>query len=56
MKKSVSIEEREIRFVEDVWLNYFNQYLYDNEIISEKEYKLMTEKIATRRTKLSSRK
>lgn len=52
----MSCEEREVRFVEDAWLNYFNRYLYDNEIISEKQYKQMTDMIAARKTKISSRK
>ena len=56
MKKAMSCEEREVRFVEDAWLNYFNRYLYDNEIISEKQYKQMTGMIASRKTKISSRK
>ena len=53
MKKALSDEEREKRFAEDAWLNYFNQYLFEQGTISEKEYKRMTEKIATRRAKLS---
>ena len=53
MKKALSDEECEKRFAEDVWLNYFNQYLFEHGTISEKEYKRMTEKIATRRAKLS---
>ena len=53
MKKALSDEEREKRFAEDVWLDYFNQYLFEHGTISEKEYKRMTEKIATRRAKLS---
>ena len=40
----MSCEEREVRFVEDAWLNYFNRYLYDNEIISEKQYKQKKER------------
>lgn len=48
----MSNEEREIRFAEDAWLNYFNRRLYEQGIISEKEYKKMTEKIAARKSKL----
>ena len=58
MEKVLSEEEREkleIKFAEDVWLNYFNKYLFENGTISEQEYKKMTEKIAVRKTKLSRR-
>lgn len=54
MKKVLSAEERERRFAEDAWLNYFNQYLWENGAISESEYKKMTEKIVMRKAKLSS--
>ena len=54
MKKALLDEEREKRFVEDAWLNYFNRYLFENGAISEKEYKKMTEKIVTRTSKLAS--
>ena len=37
---------------EDLWLNYFNLYLYENKIISDKEFKKMTEKIAERKAKI----
>jgi hypothetical protein len=53
VKKVLSDEEREKRFAEDAWLNYFNRYLFEQGTISEKEYKKMTEKIATRKSKLS---
>ena len=56
MKKALTEEEREKieqRFVQDVWLNYFNQYLFEHGTISEKEYKKMTEKIAMRKSSLS---
>lgn len=59
MKKALSDEERERverRFAEDVWLNYFNRYLFESGTISEKEYKKMTEKIAMRKSKLSHKK
>ena len=51
MKKVLADEEREKRFAEDAWLNYFNRYLFSSGVISEKEYKRMTEKIALRRAK-----
>ena len=54
MKKVLADEEREKRFAEDAWLNYFNRYLFEHGTISEKEYKKMTEKIASRKSKLSN--
>lgn len=56
VKKALSDEERERRFAEDAWLNYFNRYLFEQGTISEKEYKKMTEKIANRKAKLSRHK
>ena len=44
-------EEDEKRMAETIWLNYFNRYLFEHGTISEKEYKKMTEKIATRTAK-----
>ena len=49
MGKVITDEEREKRMAEDIWLNYFNRYLYESNTISEKEYKRMTEKIAARK-------
>ena len=51
MGKVLTDEEREERMAEDIWLNYFNRYLYEHGTISEKEYKRMTEKIATRKAR-----
>lgn len=51
MGKVITDEEREKRMAEDIWLNYFNRYLYESKTISEKEYKRMTEKIAARKAK-----
>ena len=51
MGKVLTDEEREKRMPEDIWLNYFNRYLYESKTISEKEYKRMTEKIAARKAK-----
>ena len=53
MGKVLSSEEREKRIAEDIWLNYFNRYLFEDGAISEKEYRRMTEIIALRKTKLS---
>ena len=56
VKKVLTKEESEKRFAEEAWLNYFNRYLFEHGTISEKEYKKMTEKIATRKSKLSQEK
>lgn len=53
MKKALLDDEREKRMAEDIWLNYFNHYLFETGTISEKEYKKMTEKITTRKARLS---
>ena len=53
VKRALLDEEREIRVSEDLWLNYFNRYLFENGTITEKEYKKMVEKIANRKAKLS---
>jgi hypothetical protein len=53
MGKALTDEEREKRMAEDIWLNYFNRYLFEHGTISEKEYKRMTEKIAIRKAKRS---
>ena len=45
MGKVITDEEREKRMAEDIWLNYFNRYLYESNTISEKEYKRMTERL-----------
>jgi hypothetical protein len=36
MRRILTAEEREKRFAEDAWLNYFNRYLFENGVISEK--------------------
>ena len=46
MEKNARSEQLERRFAEQVWLNYFNRYLYEHGTITEKDYKRMTEKIA----------
>jgi hypothetical protein len=51
----MSNEEREERFAEEAWLNYFNKYLFESGVISEREYKKMTEKIATKKPSKLSR-
>ncbi len=34
------------RAAEEIWLNYFNRYLFEHGTISEKEYNMMTQKIS----------
>ena len=41
-------EKLRIELAEKIWLNYFNQYLFEHGTISEREYKKMTEIIAQR--------
>ena len=53
MKKALLDDAQEKRAVEDIWLNYFNHYLFEQGTISEKEYQKMTEKIVIRSAKLS---
>jgi len=53
VKKVLTNEERERLFAEEAWLQYLNRYLLLNHVISDKEYKLMLEKIASRKSKLS---
>ena len=53
MGKVLTDEEREKRMAEDIWLNYFNHYLFEHGTVSEKEYKKMTELIAIRKAKRS---
>ncbi len=53
MDKNKKNETSEKRFAEQAWLNYFNRFLFEEGTISEKEYKLMTEKIAERTAKMA---
>lgn len=46
MAKPQTDEEREKRLAEALWLNYFNNFLFREGTITEKEYKRMVEKIA----------
>lgn len=43
-----ALEKREKIFAEQAYLEYFNRYLYTHNVISEREYKQMVEKIAAR--------
>ena len=51
MSKAIADDAREQRVAEDVWLNYFNRYLFEHGTISKKEYLRMTELIAMRASK-----
>lgn len=42
---------KEKQVSESLWLKYFNNYLFEKGIITEREYAQMTEKIAQRETK-----
>ena len=53
MNKNKNNDEKEKRFAEFAWLNYFNRFLFEEGTISEKEYKRMTEKIAERTAKMA---
>ena len=48
MKKNTMLDNQEKIIAENLWLNYLNRYLFEGKVITEKEYKLMTEKIALR--------
>ncbi len=48
MSKTLNDNNREKRVAEELWLHYFNRYLFENGTISEKEFNRMTEKIVAR--------
>lgn len=41
---------KEKLLAEDLWLSYFNRYLFEKAAINEKEFNRMTEKISSRRS------
>ncbi len=45
-------EEMLKRVAEDIWLNYFNEYLLAHGVISDRQYQRMCEQLAARRQKL----
>ena len=53
MEKTLTSEERRKELAEELWLNYFNRYLFEHGTIFEREYKIMVEKIASRKNKKS---
>ena len=50
MGKKLLESEQERLVTESLWLHYFNQYLYDRGIITEREYKRLVEKISMRKS------
>ena len=44
MKKAQSSNEEQL-IAEELWLNYFNRYLFERGVISQKEYTAMIGKI-----------
>ena len=48
MRNTSTAEVREIKAAEDIWLNYFNQYLFECGTITEREYRQMIQKISER--------
>ena len=48
MRKSTNDNDPEKRMAEEIWMNYFNRYLFDDGIISEYEYKMMIDKISAK--------
>ena len=47
--------KREREYAEQAYLEYFNHYLYTQNLISEKEYKRMVEEIARRSARSRSK-
>lgn len=55
VEKNTSNEEQRISLNERLWLAYFNQYLYENGIISESQRNKIKNKIDCRRLSVHSR-
>lgn len=49
MREQTSAKAQEKRVAEDLWLSYFNRYLYEHGVISEQDYGKMAAKIAERK-------
>ena len=54
-KKNVSIEQQKKVLVEEAWLKYYNQVLFEKGVITERERNLMINMIDARTTKSLSR-
>ena len=55
VNKSISVEQQKKVLIEEAWLKYYNQVLFEKGIISERERNLMINKIDARTTKSLSR-
>ena len=55
VNKSISVEQQKKVFIEEAWLKYYNQVLFEKGIITERERNLMINKIDARTTKSLSR-
>ena len=53
--KNVSIEQQKKVLVEEAWLKYYNQVLFEKGVITERERNLMINMIDARTTKSLSR-
>ena len=49
MNEQSNAKAREKRLAEDLWLSYFNRYLYEHGVITEQEHNRMVAKIAERK-------
>lgn len=41
MEVFAEAQKRKSRIAGEIWMNYFNQYLYENQIISERQMRKM---------------
>ena len=55
VSKNVSIEQHKKVLVEEAWLKYYNQVLFEKGVITERERNLMINMIDARTTKSLSR-
>ena len=55
VNKSISVEQQKKVLIEEAWLKYYNQVLFEKGIITERERNLMINKIDVRTTKSLSR-
>ena len=55
VNKSISVEQQKKVLIEEAWLKYYNQVLFEKGIITERERNLMINKIDARTTKSLSR-
>ena len=53
MKEPNNAKIQERRVAEDLWLSYFNRYLYEHGVITEQERNKMVVKIAERKHRVS---